>query len=132
MEDERALASSRQRSPLWGVRWGLESLGSHLVVLTSPQGHLEATEGFKQGKARSDGHFLKIPCTVREQTGLKACRPEEAGEVVQAGGSGVWVERNGGSERGRGGGFTVLGHQLDVGAMDKPEGGVWDDVLLTF
>lgn len=34
-------------------------------------------------------HFLKIPCAVREQTGLKACRPEEAGEVVPAGGSGV-------------------------------------------
>lgn len=78
------------------VRWGLESLGSHLVVLTSPQGHLEATEGFKQGKARSDGHFLEIPCTVREQTGLKACRPEEAGEVVQAGGVGSgWREMEG-------------------------------------
>lgn len=35
--------------------------------------------------------------------------------------------REAGSERGCGGGFIVLGHQSDVGAVEGPEGGVWDD-----
>lgn len=36
-------------------------------------------------------------------------------------------QREAGRERGCGGGVIVLGHQSDVGAADRPEGGVWDD-----
>ena len=42
------------------------------------------------------------------------------------------MERNRGSERGCGGGFTVLGRQLDVGALGGPEEGDWGDARLCF
>lgn len=60
-----------------------------------------------------------------------AWRHEEAREVVQAGGNGVWMERNRGSERGYRGGIAALGHHLDVGTMDRGQEGIWDGMQVS-